>query len=97
MSNLFYVDQGKLHTAILDHCGVAGIMRSIIIDLATQHHLSVCLHHFGPETLLAADEAFICNAVIGIWPIRQLETRRFPLGPITQRLQHLASTLPNGY
>jgi 4-amino-4-deoxychorismate lyase len=36
MSNLFLVRDGALHTPILNHCGVRGIMRNRIIELAAE-------------------------------------------------------------
>src|SRR3569832_2623658 len=33
-----------------------------------------------------ADEVFLCNALIGIWPVRRFEGRTYALGPITRRL-----------
>ena len=42
----------------------------------------------------AAQEVFLCNAVIGVWPVRQLGAKRWPLGPVTRRVQaHVAQLL----
>ena len=87
MTNLFYVKDNSLCTAVLARSGVAGIMRGIIIKLAAEQGLSVIEHAFTKEELLAADEIFVCNSIIGIWPVRQIETAQFSVGPITKNIQ----------
>ena len=39
------------------------------------------------EMLLAADEIFVSNSIIGIWPVRQIGQHHFAIGPITRQLQ----------
>jgi 4-amino-4-deoxychorismate lyase len=42
------------------------------------------------DELLSADEIFICNSVIGIWPVIQLHAnpiKNFTVGKITRELQ----------
>ncbi|MGB1561376.1 MAG: aminodeoxychorismate lyase [Sinimarinibacterium flocculans] len=86
-SNLFAVRDGGLITPMLDRCGVAGIMRHRILDCAARMNLPAREAVLHPADLLAADEAFVCNAVIGIWPLRRLAARtwRAP-GPVTRAL-----------
>jgi len=40
---------------------------------------------------LTADEAFLCNSIIGIWPINSINTTRFGIGMMTRKLQYLLS------
>lgn len=87
MSNIFFVKDGTLHTPILCHSGIAGIIRGIIIELAHRNHLAISEHLFFTETLLSADEIFITNSIIGIWPVKQLETHPYPIGSLTRQLQ----------
>jgi 4-amino-4-deoxychorismate lyase len=87
MSNLFYVKNNQLYTAKLTQSGVAGIIRNLIIE---QH--SVIEHDYTTNELLIADELFICNAVIGIFPIKQLAERVFNVGNKTHELQHWLHT-----
>ncbi len=92
MTNLFYINNGCLYTAALLQSGVAGIMRSIIMTLSANHGLSVIEHTFTKDELLSADEVFVCNSIIGIWPIRQIETVRFSVGPVTHSILHWLNT-----
>ncbi len=86
-SNLFVVRHDRLLTPRLDRCGVAGIMRSKIIDCARDMHLHVQEAELHSETCREADEAFISNALIGIWPLRSLDARQWQApGPLTRAL-----------
>jgi 4-amino-4-deoxychorismate lyase len=87
MSNLFYSKNNVLYTAKLVQSGVAGIMRGVIMAIAAQQKLTVIEHYFDKAALLAADEIFFSNAVIGIWPVKQIETHSLSVGPLTRQLQ----------
>jgi 4-amino-4-deoxychorismate lyase len=51
------------------------------------NHEAVIEHHFNQDELLDADELFMCNSVIGLWPIKQLANRCFAVGSKTKHLQ----------
>ncbi len=87
MTNLFYIKNNSLYTAALTQSGVAGIMRRIIMTLSADHGFSVIEHEFTKDVLLSADEVFVCNSIIGIWPIKQIEVAHFSVGPMTQSIQ----------
>ncbi len=96
-SNLFCVSGDRLQTPALNQCGIAGIMRSKLIELAPTLGLQVSIQPLTPDDLQAADEVFICNAVIGLWPVHALDTRRWPAPGmhtrrLTQALAHPATT-----
>ena len=86
-SNLFWVREGQLCTPDLSRCGVAGVMRRRILDAAATSGIIGRVAHFQVDDLLLAEEAFICNSLIGIWPLRQLDQRQWGTpGPLTLRL-----------
>jgi 4-amino-4-deoxychorismate lyase len=87
MSNLFYAKNHRLYTAALTHSGIAGVMRGLVMQLAAEHDSPVIEHHFTPDELLLADEIFVCNSIIGIWPVKQIENTHFPVGAISQNMQ----------
>ncbi len=87
MSNLFWVKDGVLHTPALVDCGIVGIVREIVVDLALSNKIVVCEQQFGSLSVLAADELFVTNSVIGVWPIRQVERQCFDVGRITRAIQ----------
>ena len=88
MSNLFVVRDGALLTPGLPHCGVAGTMRARIMTAVAAQGLPVREMALSVMDCLQADELFVCNAVRGIRPIRQLGARSFAAGPVTRALQH---------
>jgi 4-amino-4-deoxychorismate lyase len=89
MSNLFLVKENVLYTPLIEQCGVEGILRDILIDIADRNKIKVIKKHLSKEDVLAADELFVTNSIIGIWPIRQLEMQQFQIGLLTTKLQCL--------
>ncbi len=87
MTNLFYIKDDNIYTATLTLSGVSGIMRSIIMLLCANHQLTVIEHDFKQAELLAADEIFVCNSIIDIWPITELATTQLPVGEKTRQIQ----------
>lgn len=87
MTNLFYIKNDCLYTAALTYSGVAGIIRGIIIVISADHGLSVVERMFTSDELLSADEVFVCNSIIGIWPVNRIGTAHFSVGPITKSIQ----------
>jgi len=86
MSNLFVVQAGTLRTPELSRCGVAGVMRAQVMAGAEALGIPVGEGRLGLRDLAAADELFLCNSVIGIWPVRRLARRDYVPGPLTARL-----------
>lgn len=78
MSNLFIAEGESLVTPELARCGVAGVARSRIIRAAGQHATPVKVERCSRERLLAADGLFLCNSLIGIWRVAELENRHWP-------------------
>jgi 4-amino-4-deoxychorismate lyase len=88
MTNLFYVKDSIIYTASLGLSGVAGIVRGVIKGLVTENNLTLIERDYGKEELLAADEVFVCNSIIGIWPVKQIGNISFAVGNITSQLQN---------
>jgi len=89
MSNIFLVKNNCLITPIISHCGVEGILRNIVINLASQAHIDVIDKVISKEDVYSADELFITNSIIGIWPVKQIEDKQFLIGQLTRQLQQL--------
>jgi 4-amino-4-deoxychorismate lyase len=92
MSNLFLVRDGVLLTPDLQRCGVAGIMRSQLLERAGQISINAESCQLGMADLQAAEEVFICNSLIGIWPVISIDDRKYTRGTITSRLQDLLAS-----
>jgi len=97
MSNLFCVQKSEngpvLKTPLLTHCGVKGITRENIMKAASVIGVSVQETTLGLADLYRSQELFLCNTLIGIWPVRQLEDYRFRVGPVTRQLSRALDSL----
>lgn len=87
MSNLFYGQNNALHTARLTRSGVAGILRQLVIEICQRQNLTLIEHDYRAADLLAAEEIFLTNAIIGVWPVKQIDGRHFPIGALTRTIQ----------
>jgi 4-amino-4-deoxychorismate lyase len=97
MSNVFLVRGPKLLTPRIDRCGVAGVMRELVLELAQAAAIAAEECRLDAADLESADEIFLTNALIGIRPVRETgEKRRLP-GAVTRQLQRqLAAYLGAG-
>lgn len=86
-SNLFWVRGGRLHTPALDACGVAGVMRDKVLACAAALGIQADVAGRPWHELSEADEVFVTNSLIGIWPLRSLEQCHWPApGVLTRKL-----------
>lgn len=73
MSNLFLRRGSTLFTPDLTQAGVAGIMRGLVLERPWPEGVERVLERqLKLEDLRRADEAFVTNAVIGLWPLGKL-------------------------
>ncbi len=93
MSNLFVYAGGELYTPDLSRCGVAGVQRERIMSLAETLGMKVIVGSLQVPSLLAAEELFLCNSVIDIWPIRQLQQKIWKPGQLTRQLREMLRKL----
>ncbi|MFW2373240.1 MAG: aminodeoxychorismate lyase [Gammaproteobacteria bacterium] len=89
MSNVFGVKADVLFTPDLRRAGVAGVVRDEIISLAQQQGMEIRCMDISQPQLLQMDELFICNSVIGIWPVIQLDAQQWSIGPITKTITEM--------
>ncbi len=75
MSNLVWLSGDRLYTPALDRAGVAGTMRALLLQLAAGQGLQVEEGRFKVQAMLAADEIWLTNAIIGLWPVRECADR----------------------
>ena len=87
-ANLFLVSDGELLTAKLDRCGVAGVMRELVMmRLAPAAKLRVREVRLSLDDLYAADEAFLTSSMLGIAPIARLDCLSVRSGGVTIALR----------
>lgn len=88
-ANLFIVRDGDVLTPVLQQCGVAGVMRAEIIMLARSIGLRMIEGVLSLDDVCHAGELFLTNSVVGVWPVRELDNIKKPVGPITRRIAAL--------
>ena len=92
MSNVFASPgEGVLLTPDLSRCGVAGVMRRYLLEQAAKAGITVRVEPFPLATLLRAREIFLCNSILGVWPVTELAGRRYPIGAMTRLAQAWAA------
>ena len=88
-SNLFLVRDDKLITPDLTNCGVAGVMRAVVIDCARTAGLETSRVALNLDDLKTADEVFLTNALFGIRPVYEIMGHGdYKTGPVTSLLQN---------
>jgi 4-amino-4-deoxychorismate lyase len=88
MSNIFLIKDNCLYTPKLDQCGIQGIIRKIVFQVAADLQIKIVETRLQTQQCYEADELFLTNSIIGIWPIKQLQQQACKIGPITQRIMH---------
>jgi 4-amino-4-deoxychorismate lyase len=74
-ANIFARFGDTLITPNLTQCGVAGITRQRIIELAHTLSLKVSVETFDLEKLLLADEVIICNSIYHAWQVKSIHNK----------------------
>ena len=87
MSNVFVVRESKVLTPCIDRCGVAGVMRGLVLEIAAADGIDAEERRLDAADLASAEELFITNALIGIRPVREVDGTSIAVGPVTRRLQ----------
>jgi len=83
MSNLFAAFGTELMTPDLTRCGVAGVQRARVLELAGSHGITARVGLFDVEQLMDADEIFLVNSLIGAWQVTALEKKTWRSGRLT--------------
>lgn len=83
MSNLFAVVEGELVTPAITDAGVRGATRSRLLEACAAAGRECREASLHIADLHAAEEIFVCNSLMEIWPIRFLAGRAYPHGPVT--------------
>lgn len=74
-TNLFLVRDERIVTPDLRRCGVAGVMRQVLLEQRPGIELPMDVRDVAVEELDVADECFLTNGVIGIWPVARILDR----------------------
>lgn len=86
-SNVFMVTDDTIFTPPLKDCGVSDVLRSKVMSLASKvYGVDVMEKNFTPSDLLAADDVFFTNSLLGVCPAKKIDGRIYDVGDIVQCL-----------
>jgi len=91
MSNVFVVAGGEVATPALTRCGVVGAQRERVREMLGAAGIKCTERDIPWGELDVADEVFLTNSLIGVWPVAAMDARRWPVGPVTRRVQQLVA------
>lgn len=92
MSNVFGSSrEGELLTPDLSHAGVAGVMRRHLLEQATRSGVKARVTALSLDELRRCREIFLCNSIMGVWPVMELGGRHYPVGSMTREAQAWAA------
>jgi 4-amino-4-deoxychorismate lyase len=86
MSNLFAIRDNQVFTPALDRSGVRGVMRDVIMQKVTENKLPFMEKRLTIEDLLAMDELFITNSLIGMKRVTKLGDKIYKEAAVTELL-----------
>ncbi len=89
VSNVFFINNGRVVTPSLDTNILPGITRRTVFDICKDSSIPVGEELFKVEALLNADEVFITNSLMEIMPVSKIENYKIGNtipGKITQQL-----------
>ncbi|RUO22344.1 aminodeoxychorismate lyase [Aliidiomarina iranensis] len=69
MGNIFWRHNGQWHTPDLTNAGIEGVVRAELLAQNPQ----VRIGRYRLESLLQADEIFVCNALLGLVPVSNIK------------------------
>jgi 4-amino-4-deoxychorismate lyase len=87
MSNVFFANQSGLFTPALTDCGVAGVMRRVVLEAAAGHGHRVCVRPVGSAELASVREVFVTNVRWGVQSAQRLDGRLLASDAHAQQLR----------
>ena len=87
------MSKDEIITPKLTRCGVEGVMRANLISEFRKNGLKIKIRDCSMEDLANAEEVFVTNALIGLWPVVKLNDLSWSVGKIAQTFQPEKYTL----
>ncbi|MEX2488042.1 MAG: aminodeoxychorismate lyase [Pseudomonadales bacterium] len=92
MSNVFVFKGNQLLTPDLSQCGIAGVIRGRVLETARALGIDAMIAELELSDIESADSLFLCNSLIGLWPVRKVGEREYAISPriadLREKLQH---------
>ena len=94
MTNLFLIERSVIVTPPITHCGVAGVLRSLVLELAPQLGFTVRIASVTIAMVEAATALFVTNVRLGVQAVHGYEGRRLAIDERCAALQELLDGTP---
>jgi 4-amino-4-deoxychorismate lyase len=92
-ANIFARFGDTLITPSLTQCGVAGITRQRIIELAHMLSLKISIETFDLKKLFISDEVIICNSLYNAWQVRSIQEKAIKTGALAANIRLALSAM----
>lgn len=76
-SNLLLKLDGRYITPALSHCGVAGVVRRLLLDSAANWNVNIDVAHVRREQVMRAERIYLTNALLGIRQVASVGDQGF--------------------
>ena len=86
-ANVFFVQDGVLHTPIPD-CFLNGLTRQSVIAIAKARGVKVVERHIKPEEMSTFTECFLTGSAAEVTPVSEIGSYRFRPGALTETLMN---------
>ena len=86
MSNVFFINDDVLTTPDISCCGVAGVMRKMLLDIAIGEGIKIEVKKVPLFDVEFFDSILLTNSLIGAWPVKNINTQRYKISPLAQHL-----------
>jgi 4-amino-4-deoxychorismate lyase len=93
MSNVFVELDGVLMTPELDRCGIAGVMRAVILREAASCGIALRIVRIPMSELQRCTGMAMSNVRLGLLPVHELDGRHLPVSDTVRKLAARISTL----
>jgi branched-subunit amino acid aminotransferase/4-amino-4-deoxychorismate lyase len=78
-ANIFWVNNGTVHTPNLSTGIIAGVTRANVIEIAARQFIPVVEGVYEMPDLTDADEIFLTSSVVGVAPVTTFDFRRYSI------------------
>jgi 4-amino-4-deoxychorismate lyase len=92
-ANLFWRKGNDIYTPRLEHAGVDGIMRRYLMAQMAAFGQTCQLIDGARDDVMNADEVVICNALMPVLPVRQIDDVTFTARTLYQQLRASCLTM----
>ncbi|MGI9227492.1 MAG: aminodeoxychorismate lyase [Gammaproteobacteria bacterium] len=74
-SNVFFECDNALITPDLNLCGVEGVLRNVVLKYCNDNYVNFEVRDINLNEVENFPGMFVCNSIIGIWPVKSFNQR----------------------